>query len=162
MDKVGRPKGLIRYSTEHALEGKATRILRPRVLIYAAVLAGIVLAAGAGLWLRVPLKVDVIRDRAAIAREIEGGFVENVYRLQIMNTTERARTYEVAVAGLPTLVLGSEARVSIGATDSRMVPMRVRADRALTAPGTHDIRFSIRALDDEGIAVQEKSVFIVR
>jgi polyferredoxin len=132
------------------------------VLIYSAILAGIVLAAGAGLWLRVPLKVDVIRDRAAISREVEGGQVENVYRLQIMNTTERARSYEVAVAGLPTLALGSDPRVHVGATDSRMVPVRVRADRALSAPGTHDIRFSIRALDDEGIAVQEKSVFIVR
>jgi cytochrome c oxidase accessory protein FixG len=162
MEKVGKPKGLIRYATEHAIEGKPTRLLRPRVLIYAAVLAGIVLAAGAGLWLRVPLKVDVIRDRAAIAREVEGGLVENVYRLQIMNTTERARSYEVAVAGLPTLALGSDPRVTIGATDSRMVPVRVRADRALTPAGTHDIRFSVRALDDEGVAVQEKSVFIVR
>jgi cytochrome c oxidase accessory protein FixG len=162
MEKVGKPKGLIRYATEHAVEGKPTRILRPRVLIYAAILAGVVLAAGAGLWLRVPLKVDVIRDRAAISREVEGGLVENVYRLQIMNTTERARSYEVAVAGLPTLALGSDPRVTIGATDSRMVPVRVRADRALTPAGTHDIRFSVRALDDEGVAVQEKSVFIVR
>jgi len=162
MVKVGKPKGLIRYATERALEGKATRILRPRVLIYAAILAGIVLAAGAGLWLRVPLKVDVIRDRAAISREVEGGQVENVYRLQVMNTTERARTYEVAVAGLPAGALASDPRVYVGATDSRMVPMRVRAERALTGPGTHDIVFSIRAVDDENVAVQEKSVFIVR
>jgi len=162
MQKVGRPKGLIRYSTERALEGKATRILRPRVLIYAAILAGIVLAAGAGLWLRVPLKVDVIRDRAAISREVEGGLVENVYRLQVMNTTERARSYEVAVAGLPAGALASEPRVHVGATDSRMVPVRVRADRALAGQGTHDIVFSIRAVDDENVAVQEKSVFIVR
>jgi len=162
MVKVGKPKGLIRYATERALEGKATRILRPRVLIYAAILTGIVLAAGAGLWLRVPLKVDVIRDRAAISREVEDGQVENVYRLQVMNTTERARTYEVAVAGLPAGALASDPRVYVGATDSRMVPMRVRAERALAGPGTHDIVFSIRAVDDENVAVQEKSVFIVR
>jgi cytochrome c oxidase accessory protein FixG len=168
MEKVGRPKGLIRYSTTNAIAQKLTRAqmfrraFRPRVLVYTAILGAVVAAAGVGLWLRVPLKVDVIRDRAAIAREVEGGLVENVYRLQVMNTTERARTYEVGVAGLPTLTLATDARVHVGATDSRMVPFRVRADRAQVEKGTHDIRFSVRAVDDEGVAVQEKSVFIVR
>jgi cytochrome c oxidase accessory protein FixG len=162
MEKLGRPQGLIRYSTTHALEGKETRILRPRVLVYGAILGGVIAAAGLGLWLRVPLKVDVIRDRAAISREVEGGRVENVYRLQIMNTTEQARVYEIAVAGLPTLELASDPRVQVGAADSRMVPFRVRADRDLAGKGTHDIRFTVRALDAEGVSVQERSVFIVR
>jgi cytochrome c oxidase accessory protein FixG len=162
MDKVGRPQKLIRYSTLHAIEGKPTRILRPRVLIYSAILAAIVLAAGASLWLRVPLKVDVIRDRAAIAREVEGGLVENVYRLQVMNTTESTREYDIAVAGLPSLQLAGAARVRVGATESRMVPVRVRAEPGLAPKGTHAIHFSVRALDDEQVAVQEKSIFIVR
>jgi cytochrome c oxidase accessory protein FixG len=168
MEKVGRPKGLIRYATTHAMTQKLTRaqmfrrVFRPRVLIYCAILGVVIAAGGLAMWLRVPLKVDVIRDRAAIAREVEGGLVENVYRLQIMNTTEHARTYEVAVAGMPAISLASDTRVYIGATDSRMVPVRVRADRALAGPGSHDIRFSIRAVDDENVAVQEKSVFIVR
>ena len=162
MEKVGRPKGLIRYSTTHALEGGKTKIFRPRVLAYSTILAVIVLAASASLYLRVPLKVDVIRDRAAIAREVEGGQIENVYRLLIMNTTESARLFEIAVAGLPTLQLASEPRVLLGTTESRMVPVRVRVDPALVPPGTHKIQFSVRATDDERVAVQEKSVFIVR
>jgi cytochrome c oxidase accessory protein FixG len=168
MRKLERPEGLIRYSTTNAMAQKLTRAqmfrraLRPRVLVYGAILCAIVAAGGVGLWLRVPLKVDVIRDRAAISREVEGGLVENVYRLQIMNTTEHAREYEIAVAGLPTLQLASDPRVRVGATDSRMIPFRVRVDRELTGKGTHDIHFSVRALDAEGVAVQERSVFIVR
>ena len=162
MEKVGKPKGLIRYSTTHAIEGLKTRILRPRVVVYAAVLAAIALAAGASLYLRVPLKVDVIRDRAAIAREVEGGRIENVYRLQIMNTTERARTFEIAVEGLPTLALATEPRVEVRAADSRLLPVRVRVDPGSAAVGTHAIRFRVRALDDAQVAVVEKSVFIVR
>jgi cytochrome c oxidase accessory protein FixG len=162
MDKLDRPRGLIRYSTEHALEGKPTQLLRPRVLLYVAVLGAVIAAAILGLWLRVPLKVDVIRDRAAIAREVEGGLVENVYRLQIMNTTEGSRVFEVSVDGLPTLALAIEPRVFLGATESRMVPVRVRAERERVPVGTHAIRFSVRAIDDAGVAVQEKSVFIVR
>jgi cytochrome c oxidase accessory protein FixG len=162
MEKVGRPKGLIRYSTENALEGKPSKVFRPRIVVYSAILACIVVAVAAGLWLRVPLKVDVIRDRAAIAREVEGGRIENVYRLQIMNTTERARSYEIAVAGLPSLALAVEPRVEVGAADGRMVPVRVRVDPGKVAAGTHQIQFRIRALDDERVAVHEKSVFIVR
>ncbi|MFY9316785.1 MAG: cytochrome c oxidase accessory protein CcoG [Burkholderiales bacterium] len=168
MAKLGRPQGLIRYSTTHALERKLTReqmfrrAFRPRVLVYLAILGAVVGAAAAGLWLRVPLKVDVIRDRAAIAREVEGGRVENVYRLQVMNTTERARTYEIAVAGLPSLALAVEPRVEVGAADGRMVLVRVRADPGAVSAGTHKIEFRIHALDDERVAVQEKSVFIVR
>jgi cytochrome c oxidase accessory protein FixG len=168
MEKLGRAKGLIRYSTTHAMEQKLTRAqmfrraFRPRVLIYAGILGVVIAGAALGLWLRVPLKVDVIRDRAAISREVEDGQVENVYRLQIMNTTESARVYEVAVGGLPTLRLATEPRIFVGSTESRMVPVRVRADRALTPEGTHRIRFSVRATDDDGVAVEEKSVFIVR
>ena len=168
MAKLHRPKGLIRYSTTHALEQKLTRAqmfrraLRPRVLVYCAILGLVVGAAALGLWLRVPLKVDVIRDRAAIAREVEGGRVENVYRLQIMNPTETPREFEIAVAGDPALQLATEPRVLVGATDSRMVPVRLRADPGLVPPGTHRIKFSVRAVDDPAVSVEEKSVFIVR
>jgi cytochrome c oxidase accessory protein FixG len=168
MDKTGRARGLIRYSTTHAMEQKLTRAqmlrraFRPRVLLYSAILCAIVAAAGLGLWLRVPLKVDVIRDRAAIAREVEDGLVENVYRLQIMNTTEGARVFEIAVSGLPTIHLASEPRVLVGNTEARMLPVRVRVAPGQVAAGTHRIQFSVRAIDDGNVWVDEKSVFIVR
>jgi len=168
MDRTGRARGLIRYSTTHAIERKLKRgqmfrrALRPRILVYTAVLFAVIAAAGAGLWLRVPLKVDVIRDRAAIAREAEGGLIENVYRLQIMNTTESSRAFEIAVTGVATIHLASEPRVLVGNTEARQVPVRVRADPGHVPPGTHRIQFSVRAVDDGNVWVDEKSVFIVR
>ena len=162
MDKIQRPRGLIRYSTTNAMEGAATQILRPRVLVYAAVLGAVVLASGAGLALRVPLKVDVIRDRAAIAREVEGGMIENVYRLQIMNTAEAPRAFEIDVGGLPTVRLEGPQRVEIEAAGSRMVPVRVRVEPGVAPAGSHRIQFAVRALDAEDVAVREKSVFVMR
>jgi len=168
MDRMGYPRGLIRYSTQNAMEHKLTRsqmlarVLRPRVLVYGAILAAITAATAAALVLRVPLKVDVIRDRAAIAREAEDGRIENVYRLQIMNTAERARVFEIAVAGQPSLALASPARVELGPTEVRTVPVRVRAEAGLLAAGAHRIEFHVRATDDAAVAVLEKSVFIVR
>ena len=115
MEKMGYPKGLIRYSTEHAMQehsglaGIVKRIVRPRTLVYTAILATVVVAAAVALWMRVPLKVDVIRDRGAMVREVEDGELENVYRLQVMNATESAHRYRITVEGLPGIARGLRA-----------------------------------------------------
>ncbi len=168
MEKVGFPKGLIRYSTTHAMEHKLTRAemfkraFRPRVLVYSAILWAIILAAGVALWNRVPLKVDVIRDRAAISREVAGGQTENVYRLQIMNTSEAARAFRLSVSGIPGIRIPGEALIEVDGAASRLVPVRVRIEPGAAAAGTHRIDFGVEATDDPGVAVREKSVFIVR
>ncbi len=168
MDKMGYARGLIRYSTTNAIEGRFSgaqilrRALRPRILAYSAILGLAAAAGAASLYARVPLKVDVIRDRAAISREVEGGLIENVYRLQVMNTEERARAFEIEVSGLPSIHLQGESTIGIPAAGNRLVPVKVRIGPGQAAPGTHPIEFSVRALGVEGVAVREKSVFVVR
>jgi cytochrome c oxidase accessory protein FixG len=94
MDKIGAPRGLVRYWTDHAMTYRwsTDQILRhafrPRVIIYSLVLLAIVSVFVGTLLNRTPLKMDVIRDRGSMGREIEDGMIENVYRLQIMNTEE--------------------------------------------------------------------------
>ena len=168
MEKVGRPKGLIRYATQNAMEWKLTRAqmfrraFRPRVLVYSAILWAVIIGAGVFLWNRVPLKVDVIRDRAAISREVEGGQVENVYRLQIMNTHETRRRFAIEVGDLPGAALAGDTEVELEGATARLVPVRVRVPGGTLAAGTHPMSFAVRARDDERVAVREKSVFIVR
>jgi cytochrome c oxidase accessory protein FixG len=167
MDKMGYARGLIRYSTTRAMQKGLTRremllrAFRPRILIYAAILLAVAGAAGATLWMRVPVKMDVIRDRAAIAREVEGGLIENVYRLQIMNTSERARALELSVKGLRGIHIPGETTIGMPAATSRVVLVKVRVEPGI-APGTHPIEFELRALGEEHLEVEEKSVFIVR
>jgi len=164
MDKLGRPPGLIRYTTTHALEAKLgpkevlRRVLRPRVLAYTAVLALITLALGASLAFKTTLKVDVIRDRAALSREVEDGLIENVYRLHVMNVTERARTFEISASGVAEVETWGETTLIVPGADNRTVAIRVRG-RA--APGTHPIEFRVRAIGTD-VEVREKSVFLVR
>jgi len=168
MDKVGYPRGLIRYSTTNAMEQGMTRarmfarVLRPRVLVYTGVLAAIVAGMLASIWLRVPLRVDVIRDRAAIVRYAEGGTIENVYRLQIMNTTETEREFEIRVEGLPTLALAGAPRVTVAASGTAAVPVRLRVQAGQVPAGSHRIRFTVAAVGDEKVRVRENSSFIVR
>jgi cytochrome c oxidase accessory protein FixG len=153
MDKVERPRGLIRYSKG--------RIVRPRVIVYSLILLLIAAGAAVSLYLRTPLKVDVIRDRAALAREVEGGLIENVYRLQIMNTVEEARAFEIRIDGLPGILVWGESVTGVPAATSRMVPVRVRID-AGPAAGSYPIEFSVTALGVDGVEVREPAVFIVR
>ena len=166
MDKVGYPRGLVKYSTENAINQHWTKaqtlrhVLRPRVLIYIAILGTVVTAMAVSLALRVPFKVDVVRDRGALARIAEGGHIENVYRLQIMNATEATQQFHISVSGLPQLTVASENDVTIASTQARWVAVRVQGPLEGTAPGSYPIHFEIAAQGSVGRVV-EKAAFIV-
>ncbi|RFP12848.1 MULTISPECIES: cytochrome c oxidase accessory protein CcoG [unclassified Duganella] len=167
MDKIGQPHGLIRYSTERALLMHYTptairqRTLRPRVKIYAGILALIVMAVGAALWLRTPLKLDVIRDRGAMGREVEEGMIENVYRLQIMNTTEQAHTYRIQVGGMATLAQVTPDLVRLEGTETKAYPIRLRSAHGAGNPGSNKIEIELTAVDQPSLHVKEHAVFFV-
>ncbi|WP_284617922.1 cytochrome c oxidase accessory protein CcoG [Aquabacterium humicola] len=174
MDKLGYQPGLIRFSTQNGLANgwnraqMIRRVLRPRVLIYGAILGAISIAFVTSLVLRSPFKVDVIRDRGTLARIVDNGRVENVYRLQVMNGTERMQRYAVTVDGLPGLAAVNAAPVEIGPAQARWVPVRVQLpfeEAGKLKPGSsHPIHFTIQrqaAGDDPARDVRERSTFLV-
>ena len=173
MDKMDYPRGLIRYATQNGIANHWTqsqmlrRMARPRVLIYSGVLLAIATALVVSLALRSPFKVDVVRDRGALARMVEDGRIENVYRLQLMNATESPQRYRIEVSGLPGATIGSRTEVEVGATESRWVPVSVQippeAARELRS-GAHGLRFRVEQIEvstDGGAVVEEKSTFMV-
>jgi cytochrome c oxidase accessory protein FixG len=167
MDKIGQPRGLIRYSTERAMDEHFTpteirrRTMRTRVKIYTGGLLLIMAATSAALYLRVPLKLDVIRDRGAMGREVEEGMIENVYRLQIMNTSEQAHTYRIVVSGIDTLSQVTPDLVRVGATETRGHPIRLRTAHGAGRPGSNKITVELTAVDDTSLHVKEAAVFFV-
>ena len=168
MDKMRYPRGLIRFSTENGVKNHWTqlqmlkRVLRPRVLVYASVLAVLCIGMVVSLVARTPLRVDIVRDRATLARYVEGNKLENVYSLQIMNATEGAQRYRISVRGLPGLEISSdsESEVDIGPAESHWVTVRVRIPYGAVEPGSHTMYFDVQALGDKA-QVAEKSVFLV-
>jgi cytochrome c oxidase accessory protein FixG len=167
MEKIDLPKGLIRYSTDNAMDQLwsarqiAARVLRPRVLIYSALLGLIVIAFGTALALRTPLKLDVIRDRGSMGREVGDGLIENVYRLQIMNTAETRHSFRIKVSGIDGIRLANDAEVALDGASTRAVAVRVQAERGALAKGSHEIAFELTAADQPALQVHEKAVFIV-
>ncbi len=166
MDRLGYARGLVKYSTQNALDQHWTKsqtlrhVARPRVLVYAAILGLVVLAMAVSLALRTPYKVDVVRDRGALARIVAGGNVENVYRLQVMNATETTQHYRISVTGLTGIAVKSDSTVAVESTQSRWVAVRVQVPFEAAPPGSHTIHFEIESTDVPG-HVSEKSVFLI-
>ncbi|HSV34347.1 MAG TPA: cytochrome c oxidase accessory protein CcoG [Ramlibacter sp.] len=166
MDKMNYPRGLIRFTTQNAMARGwrapeiRRHVLRPRVLVYSAVLLALCFGVAFSLALRTPLKVDVVRDRASLARIVAGGKLENVYRLQIMNATEQAQRYRISADGLPGLVVASDAEFVVGPAESRWVPVRLQVPYGTASPGSHPIHFQIGTITHDA-HVSEKSVFLV-
>jgi len=171
MDKMGYAKGLIRYSSGAGIEQHLNarqmvgRVVRPRVLIYGALLLVTGSVFVGSLSLRKGFSVDILKDRGAQARIVEQGTIENVYRLQIMNGTEQAQDYTVTVSGLPGLAIATPAQLHVAPTGIGMMPVR------LTLPPTeaesylgrsNPITFEIRT-QREGVerVAHEKSTFFV-
>ena len=170
MDKVGRPRGLIAYSTERAqLAGKPAHegwrevlahILRPRVILYTSLLLFIMSGFAWALLTRTPVKMNVMRDRASLAREVEGGKIENVYQLRVMNTSESARRFVLEVEGLPGATVPGLREIEVEAAGSRDVALRVQVDAESLAPGSHTVYFNLQAVDAPDVRVHEKSSFL--
>jgi cytochrome c oxidase accessory protein FixG len=166
MDKVGYPRGLVKYATQNGMANHWTktemlrRAMRPRVLIYSGILLLITATVFISLFLRTPLKVDVIRDRGALARMVEQGRIENVFRLQLMNITETPQRYTVSVAGLPGITLASEHEFEVLPAEVRSAVVRVQIPPGAT-PGSYPIDFDIQAMGNEDVRVTEAAAFLV-
>ena len=169
MDKMNYPRGLIRNTTENGVAQNLSqsqmlrRVLRLRVLVYAAVLSAITIGMVWSLLARANFRVDVQRDRGSVARMVGQGMTENVYRLQIMNATEQAQSYAIRLGGLEGARIVPDALVTVDAASSRWVPVRVQVPPGLSA-GSHPIAFVIASQTTSFTPageVVEKSVFLV-
>jgi len=166
MDRMGYEPGLIGYNTEHALENGYTReqmwkrVFRPRTLFYTAILWTIIIASGVTLANRVPLKVNVIRDRG-MPRVTDTGAIDNVYKLQIMNAEETKATYEVEVTGITGVKIVNEHVVEIAGATDKSFPVRVEIPAGVEEAGSHKIKFIVKDQSDAKIVVSEKAVFLV-
>jgi cytochrome c oxidase accessory protein FixG len=166
MDKMHYPRGLVKYSTENAMHNQwgaaeiVHHVFRPRVMLYTTVVWTIIAIVGISLLARAPFKVDVERDRKSLARELAGGVIENVFRLQIMNVTEAELRVHVQVDGLPGLKVVTDEDLTVAPAQSRWFVLRLQLPPGQATPGSHPIHFEIDGQDDTTV-LKEKAVFVV-
>ena len=168
MDKMNTPRGLIRYSSENALLkhwGRAQQwahLLRPRILIYSTILLLMVGMFIGGLVVREPVKLNVMRDRRVLAREIPGGMLENLYQVQLMNASEKPRRMTFEVKGLPGLaVIGPRGAVDLAPSTNVLLPLELAMPTDDARKGVYKIEITARSDDGKPVVVRSDSTFIV-
>jgi cytochrome c oxidase accessory protein FixG len=160
MDKVGYPRGLIRYDTQNGLDGKPKHVVRPRTIVYATLLVGLLAGLAYSITHRNFVGVDVLRDRNALYRERADGTIENVYNVKILNKDGDAHDFRITGSGLPGLVLEyAGPTVWVGAGEVQGVPVRIRVPRATLAGGA-DVEVAIEAADKPALRAVGKARFI--
>jgi cytochrome c oxidase accessory protein FixG len=158
MDKMQYPRGLIRYSTERALEHKQYRLLRPRTLIYTGILATLCIALVTSLAMTEPVILDVIRDRNTLYRDVGRRGIQNNYTIRIINKHNVAHDYALTVSGIDGIEIESEKQFSVAGESVFSLPASVIAPHEY-AGGGHVIEFRLSSLDDSNIVVVEESRF---
>jgi len=181
MEKVEYPTGLIRYTSERGILEKLTpqairkKLFRPRVLIYSFLMLVLVATFVGALATRTTLRVDIIRDRGMLGREVAGGFIENVYRIQLINASEQPLVLSLDVEGVPGITVAladrgavalntsgqqasvaqSSSHIDVPSASNRLIAVVVKAPADGSKPGPHPIRFITKSLGQDGAVLTE-------
>ncbi len=161
MDKMSYPRGLINYTTENAAQGKGRHILRPRVMVYATillVLCGILLT---NLVQRIPLELDVMRDRNTLYRETRDGLIENVYTLKLLNMDSKPHRYILRAEGIDGLKLVTDqAEIFVEAGTVYQMVVRLQADEFNLEQRSVPVSFHLQATDANHLTIIEEARFV--
>lgn len=168
MDKMGYERGLVRYTTENALIHKypekeiIKHIARPRVILYSTVFLLVMTGVVISLVVKLPIKLNVSRDRNGLVRETDEGLLENSYQLQLQNTDEKPHRFVVTAQGLPEMkvLIDRGDTVEVGANSAVNLGVRLQVEPQYATRGSKKISFQIQAVDDAHLQVSEKSSFI--
>ena len=161
MDKMGYAKGLVRYTTEHALEGVQTHIVRPRMAVYGALIAIITIALFYSMFTRLPLELNIIRDRNTLYRETTEGLGENTYTLKLINMDAQTHTYRLSISGVEGLeLLNRKGDFSVNSGEVVEFPVQVQIDPVKLERAGNDIQFHLEAIDKPELKVTEPGRFI--
>ncbi|MBF0186840.1 MAG: cytochrome c oxidase accessory protein CcoG [Magnetococcales bacterium] len=163
MDTLGKPRGLIRYTSMRGLEGLKTRFFRPRLFLYGAVLA---LFTGIVFWSLTSKKVvdlNVIKDRKPLYIMQKDGSIQNNYTVRILNRSNEERWFSLSVEGLNGAWIDMAANrardadgwpvVSLGPGEVIPYKIYLRQPKMYVTSGSQEFQFVLHTLN--GISDQD-------
>ena len=161
MDKMSYEKGLVRYTTQNRIDGKTTHLFRPRIIVYASLLMIISLTLIYSIATRIPLEMDIIRDRNALYRETVEGLVENIYTLKLINMDTKDHKYQIRVDGLKNMTfIQPDSEIKIKSGEVVNLAVRIQIDPVNLSKTSSNVNFYLQAIDQADLAVTEKARFI--
>jgi len=161
MDKMSYPRGLINYTTENTELGKGRKLLRPRIMVYGAILMLLCGMLVAHISQRVALDLDVIRDRNTLYRETNEGLIENVYTLKILNMDSKDHRYNLWAEGIDGVKLVSDrSEIEVEAGTVYQMVVRLQADEFNLEARSVPVRFHLQAQDGNHLKTVEEARFV--
>jgi len=166
MDKMSYPRGLVRYTSQKAMEGSTSHVIRPRMIVYGVLLGTLIAGFVVSISMRTPVGLDVMRDRNALYRRLADGSIENVYLLRILNKDTAAHAYDLSASGLPGIVVEAgeggapgRSRHEVGPGEVYSLPVRVRVPGTVGSGG-HEIVFHVEARDAPRLEASREARFL--
>ncbi|ADP97452.1 cytochrome c oxidase accessory protein CcoG [Marinobacter adhaerens] len=159
MEKMAYGTGLIRYTSERALNGGGLRIVRPRMLGYAVVLLAMISALSWAFVSRPMLTLDIEKDRGLFRYNTQG-HIENSYVLKILNKSQHSQSYNIGVSGVDGLQLSSAAPVSVGARERVELPITVSVAPESLETEVSAINFHLQSVKDPALKLVANSKFV--
>ncbi|MBV1909715.1 MAG: cytochrome c oxidase accessory protein CcoG [Kangiellaceae bacterium] len=163
MEKMGYDKGLIKYTTEveeKTLGNEKTLFFRPRTIIYTSIFLVVVVAFFYLISNRIPLDINVLRDRNNLYTESFSGEIENTYTVKILNMSQKKQTYVLRVEGFNTIKLEGESEFEIESGEILMLPVRIKIPGEQLTRRSNDIQFTIQASGEEAYKAASAAKFL--
>jgi cytochrome c oxidase accessory protein FixG len=148
MDKMGYDRGLISFTTENNIAGGKTKLIRPRLLGYVFFIVLMVGALITTLVQRVPMEADIERDRNVMHRINNDGFIENPYRVKIVNMLGDTHRYELRIIDNERFVLSGDTSIQVEGGDVKEGIILITVDPADIDRFRYDIEVEVKAIDD--------------
>jgi len=160
MDKLEYQRGLIRYTSEHELDGGTTHWARPRIIGYLLVLCLMVGVFSYSVFNRIPLELTIIRDRNQLYITTDSGDIENIYTLHLVNMDKSMHEFVISIEGIDGAQIVGETSHTLDGGEVRTINLRVRVAPASLNRPTTKLFFSAAASDTPLLRADSESRFM--
>lgn len=160
MERMNYPKGLIKYTSENALNRKPHQKSRFKLVGYGIVMTIMTVFFVISLMNIAPLQLDILRDRNALYRENSDGNIENTYTLKIINKTTQVQKYQLAVNNIPEHQWFGPRVVSVLPGELLIQPISIAVDPYDLDKPVIKINFTVTEVENSHFEFSQQSRFI--
>lgn len=156
MDKMGWPRGLVRYTSDkELLQGEKPRIIKPKTLGYATVLSAAIVLLGWSIANRSLYTATVEQIRQPLAVQLGDGRIQNSYEIKLNNKIDQPAVVNIYAVGLPTgeLDLGRLNQIELDPDQRLRILARVKADPSQLQTGQN--HFEVVIIPISGLGEEE-------
>ncbi|MBI5642497.1 MAG: cytochrome c oxidase accessory protein CcoG [Deltaproteobacteria bacterium] len=161
MGKLGRPKGLIRYGSLKSIAGGETKVLRPRLVLYAVCLTALLIMMVYKVSMRSPIDLEVLRDRSALFQTGKDGRISNIYTIKAMNMDSRDHQYSIKAKGIKAEIIVGKNPITVKSGEVYQTSLALILDGDEIENRVSRFDFIIEDVEDPEISAKRQSTFLV-